>query len=248
MILTTSNILLNNKPNITTGASADTPANITEQDFSANYTSINQTDLVIEFGNATVINYVAVAGVKVKGNGSGTSSITLSDGTTEVSKVFLSRDNVVVFTFEEQTFQNLKITLTNATGDRAPTVSYIAAGTYITVPNNGEQSGYARQWLSRKMSNKTTTNGSSAPVAVLRKSTQLSGNLNIPNVTALFSQSSWQSFLDFTESNLFFINEDITKPESSYCCYEMTSAGANAHSSTRALNNLSLKFKVFTGL
>jgi len=138
--------------------------------------------------------------------------------------------------------------MTNASGNMPPIVSYVAAGQALIIPNSGESAGHSREWLNRRRKTRTTLNSASAPTAILRKPISPTMNLNMPNITASFSQNEWQTFLDFAIDNLFFINEDQAKPEASYCCYEITKASSKAHSSTRLLNNLSTSFKVFSGI
>lgn len=247
MILTKSNVLTT-APSVTSGSSTDLPSSIINQDFSLNYTSSSKTGLTIEFGSTVSIDYVAVAGIILKGNSAGASKVQLFDSTTLIKEVFISRNNVIVFNFDAQTFTNLKVVLSNPTGDIEPTVSYIAAGNTVTVPNSGETSGHSRSWLNRKFKTKTTVSNNSAPVAALRKTVVENGRLSIPNALTTFCEGDMQVFLDFAEDNLFFINEDATKPQSSYCCSELFSATFKAHSDTRSLNNISLSFKVYRGV
>ena len=142
MIVTTTNVLDGLSPTITTGSSGEDVTNLTNQDFSLNYTSLSQSTLTVSFGAIGLIDYVAAAGLILKGIGAGTSSVTLSDGGLVIGTVLLTRDNCVLFDFPEQTFSNLILTFTNGAGNRSPTVSYIAGGVKLEIPNNGETSGY----------------------------------------------------------------------------------------------------------
>jgi len=246
MILTTSNILSSYTPTIETGASTDDSNNIVNQDFSLNYTSSHATTLTISFGAVSAIDYIAVSGIIVKGDGSGSSIVQIQDGTTLINSVNLLRDRTCVFNFTRRSFANLKVKLINATGDIKPTVSYIAAGDALIVPNFGEVGGHERAWLGRYNKNKLSTNSIAAPISALRDFTPISISLNMPNLLTSFCRIEMQRFLDFAESNLFFINEDQAAPESSYVCYELNSAEFTAHSETRALNNCKMSFKAFT--
>jgi len=249
MLLTKTNILLGRTPTVVFGEdTSGDPENIVDPDFSLNYTGVDKTQLVIDFGSTGEINYIAVAGILVAGNGSGNSSVSVSDGGgASISTVLLKRNHCVVLSFDTQTFSNLRITLTNATGDLEPTISFAAAGVALTVPNSGEVAGYNRHWLNRAIKTKVTTNALAAPVSVLRKPIAFNGSLSLPNMTAAFSQDEYQDFLDFAVTDIFFINEDPLLPESSYACFEATPRPPKAHAQTRLLNNLSLNFKVFNG-
>ena len=248
MLLTKSNVLLGRTPTVVAGASTDDPENIVNPDFSSNYTGINKNVLTIDFGATAEINYVSLAGILLAGNGSGSSVITIQNGNAFVASATVSRNNCYLVSFESQTFSNLRVKLTNGTNDLEPTISFAAAGVAFTVPNGGETVGYGRHWLNRPIKTKTTTNNLAAPVAILRKPVALKGALNLPNMTAAFSQGEYQDFLDFAVVDLFFINEDPLLPESTYCCFEITPTPPKAHAQTRSLNNLSFSFKVFSGL
>ena len=258
MIITTSNILAGATPTIVTGVSGDLAANITDRDFSVNYTSSDQFRLTASFGATGAINYVAVAGTNIKGGlyGADVSRVRVYDGSTLIATIKVTTDQVVVISFPSQTFTDLRIGLYNATGSTPPILTYAAAGVALTVPNSGEQSGYNRQFLTRNIKQRNTVNNLGAPTAAIQKRVALKGTLNIPNVLKSFSENEWQTFLNFAYNDHFFIKEqeDVVVNEfagsnpSAYLCYEATNSKATAHSQTRALNNLSISYKVFTGL
>lgn len=256
MIVTYTNVIDGLTPTITTGASTDLPQNITDPDFSSLYKSSAADLLVAEFGAVGPCNYVATAGTNIKGAGNGQSYVRVYDGSEIVATINVSTDQVVVVSFEQRTFTNLKIVLKNFSGSTNPIIRYAAAGLAFTVPNSGETAGYNRQFLNRNTVNKTVINGLSAPVAQLRKQKQAQGTLTLPNMTKAFSEGQWQDFLTFADSNLFFIKEQEdavvntssgTNP-SAYLCYDISNSKASSHPQTRSLNNLSVSFKVFTGL
>ena len=128
------------------------------------------------------------------------------------------------------------------------------------MPNGGEIAGYSRQWLVRNIKPRTTVNNLGAPIATIQKRVALKGTLSLPNMLKAFSEDEWQVFLDFSYSDHFFIVEQDTVFDqgssivftginpSAYMCYEAMNSKATAHQQTRSLNNLSISFKVFTGL
>jgi hypothetical protein len=256
MIITTSNVLKNTTPTVTTGISTDLPQNLTDPDFSAIYISSDQFTLIAEFGVVGNIDHVAVAGLNIKGNGSGSSYVRVYDVNILRATINVTTNQVVVVSFTEQSFTNLRVEVVNGAGTENPIVSYISAGLSITVPNGGEQAGYNRQFLQRNVTNKTIINSEAAPITALKKKKPAKGRLNIPNVTRSFSETTWQDFLDFGIDNYFFIKEqeDVVisessgTNESSYLCYNITGNTVRAHSQTRALNDISLSFTVFNGL
>ena len=259
MIITSSNILLGVAPTVTTGASTDLPANLTDPDFSTIYRSSDSSRLTYSFGPTGQINYIAVAGINI---GSGTFN-TISeyararvfDGGQLIKTVNTIRDNCLVIYFPARSFSNLTIGLKSSNGEN-PICSFTAAGVAFEVPNGGEVAGYVRQYLSRNIKQKTTTNTIAAPVAVLKKRMPAKLTLNLPNMTKEFSEGTWQDFLDFAVDNFFFIQEQQNNPASdfedlnpsSYMCYNLMNNKASAHAQTRKLNNLSVSFSVYNGL
>ena len=248
MLITTSNLLKGVTPVVSIGASSDLPANVTNQDFSLNYTGSSSSTLVFDFGVITSANYVAVAGILIKGNGSGDSYVQVLDNGVSIDISTTKRDHCVMINFASRSFTNLQVKLFNATNNQAPTLSYVAAGEAITIPNGGEIGGYDRQWARRNIKSRTTTNNLGAPIGSLKKRFPAKGSLSLPNMVRQFSGDTWQNFLDFGVEELFFINEDEEKPNLTYVCYDLESSKTIAHNQTRALNNLSIKFKVFNGL
>ena len=255
MIITKSNVLLGLTPVVSEGASTNDEANITDPDFSTSYISSNQSNLTADFGVIPNISYIAVAGVNIAAtlNNGG---ITVLDGVTTIKTNFIDRNNCVVITFATRTFTNLRIRLFNNNATLNPQCHFMAAGLHFEVPNSGENAGYNRQFLNRNFKNKTTVNENAAPTALLRNKTPAKGSLKLQNISKAFSENEWQDFLDFAFSNYFFIRENDgtiiseTKEnnQSAYLCYEMEGNSVTAHDSTRLLNNISVKFKVFNGL
>lgn len=259
MIITTSNILLGATPTVTTGASTDLPANLTDPDFSTVYVSSSATHLTYDFGQLQSINYVAVAGINI-GDGefptiAEHSRVRVFDGGTLIKTNNVIRDNCVVLYFNDRTFTNLRVGLRSASG-KNPICTFTAAGQAFEVPNSGEHAGYNRQFLNRSIKQKTTTNTLAAPVGVLTKRIPAKGSLPLPKMTKDFTEQIWQNFLDFAVSNYFFIqeqtnlesniNQDINS--SAYLCYEVKVNKVSANAQTRQLNDISLTFSVYNGL
>jgi len=254
MIVTTSNILLGQTPTVSNGANPTfDPASVTDPDFSTAYTASQNDRLTFDFGATQSISYVAFAGINIAGNKDFTSRCRVRDGDTIIATTFIQRNNCVVVSFAERTFSNLRVGLRNGAEDLPPSVSFIAAGAYFTVPNSGEVSGYNRQFLNRNRKTKSSLNDLAAPTSYLTKKVVAKGVLNLPNMTREFSENEWQTFLDFSDENYFFIREqdpvgDTTQNNSAYLCFEPSGIKVTAHAQTRELNNVSIAFKVFNGL
>ena len=155
--------------------------------------------------------------------------------------------------FAERSFSNLRVSLYNAAGNVLPSARFIAAGTYLQLPLGGENAGYNRQFLNRNTNTKSSLSNLAAPTSVLTKKVAPTATLSLPNMTKSFSEAEWQTFLDFSASNYFFIVEqdltgDITQNSSAYLCFDTSDSKTTAHSQTRALNDISIKFRVFNGL
>ena len=260
MIITKSNILLGQTPTIFRGASTDLSENITDPDFSTIYVSSDQFKLTFDFGAQPTINYVAVAGINIaegeKVNEVDLSRVRVYDGPTLIKTNQVIRDNCVLINFPSRTFTNLRVGLRNYSGANNPIITFCAAGESFVVPNGGESAGYNRQSLNRSYKQKTTTNSLAAPVAVLRERVPAKGNLNLPNMTKEFTENEWQDFLDFSQDNHFFIQEEQIPVvnqlkginQSAYLCYNVGKNTVKAHPQTRSLNDASISFNVYNGL
>ena len=177
------------------------------------------------------ISYVAVSGHT--STDAGSAVVQVWNGATLIDAVSLTRNNNVMFTFAEMSFTDLIIKFVPSQVNALITVSYIAAGQYMSIAK-GEQAGYSRSWLNRSLTQSTSSNFQSSPTAQLQKSKALKGMLSLPNELSTFAETTWQTFNDFSLSQPFFIKEAASKPQSSYICYNPMSR-VKAHPSNRAL-------------
>jgi hypothetical protein len=219
--------------------------NISSPDHSLNYTSgSSSVYFSVAYGIVQNVSYVGVSGH----TGAGTIGVTveLYDDTLLIDSVTITRNNNLMFTFDERTFTNLIVKFVTSSVAQQVTVSFIAAGSYINILT-GEQAGYSRNWLVRSTVDRVTTNLLTAPVSVTQKNTALKGTLSLPTQTAVFAEGPWQNFIDFSYQQPFFIKEVLTKPNSSYVCFN-PSHGVKAHSQTRMLDVLTLSFNAYNGI
>lgn len=243
--ISTTNVLENQVPMITDAGINEIAANISDPDHSLNYTCGTDTgDFSVSYGAQTNISYVAISGHTAATPTQAT--IELYNDTTLIDSVVLQRNNNVMFTFPAQAFQDLIIKFITVPNNYQMTVSYIAAGEYLTI-TTGEQAGYKRNWLNRHQVQRTTTNLQVGPVSSLTQKKSLKGTLTLPNEVISFAEVAWQSFVDFALDQPFFIKEVKSKPESTYICFDPM-FDTNAHGQTRKLDVLKLKFTVFNGL
>tara|TARA_R110000868_G_scaffold119479_2_gene317162 strand:+ start:1853 stop:2674 length:822 start_codon:yes stop_codon:yes gene_type:complete len=273
MFITTSNILKGITPVIIDGAGINQePVNLLDSDHSTNYTSAVLTNvdaLEVSFG-ALSAKYVAVSGHNINSNVVSSpeaiqegNTIEIYDGATFVARIdSLNRNNVFFFLFESgRTFSNMILKFKNTGQDAAFTISYIAAGDVFEVPNNGEQSGYARNIFGRSTNQAVNENSQAMPIAITKKRSSLRGNLSIPN-SPVDLDFEYMHFMDYAELEPFFIIERIGgfipastspvvssrwEPSLGYICYNPQLA-IKSHSSTRLLNSVSLRFQCNNGL
>lgn len=243
--ISTSNVLIDQTPTISSPGTNEVPNNISDPDHSLSYTSGTSTQYFeVSYGAQTSISYVAISGHTAATQQQAT--IELYNDATLIDSVVLTRNNNVMFTFPTQAFQDLRVKFITAPSTYQTTVSYIAAGQHLTI-SRGEQAGYKRNWLNRHLIQSTTTNLQVAPVSAIQKNKSLKGTLSLPNEFAQFAEGSWQTFIDFAFDQPFFIKENSLKPESSYICFDPT-FDTMAHGQTRTLDSVKLKFSVFNGL
>jgi hypothetical protein len=250
MIITKSNVLLGVTPTVIDPGAGQDPDDVTDQDHSRVYTSGTDTGSTfsLSFGAVSDITYVAISGHNGTVPGADL-EVNISDsGGGAVATATVSRNHNMVITFASQSFTNLRVSFSTVSSSFPVSVSFIAAGQYLTVPNEGEQGGYTRGWLARTLKQRVSSNLNYAPTALTKRRSGLKASLSIPNASTVFSRGEWQDFIDFAESNLFFIRESDSLPESSYICMNPTLNTAKAHGQTRALDALSLKFDAYNGL
>lgn len=243
--ISTSNLLFGVTPTVTSAGIGEIPANISTPDHSLNYTSSSAAEYFsVSYGATTSISYVAISGHTAATNLGVT--IELYDGETLIQSVTITRNYNVMFTFVDKTFADLIVKFVTANITDQVTVSFIAAGEHIRIVE-GEQAGYSRNWLLRGTTDRVTTNLLNAPVSVTQKTMGLNGTLSIPNLTANFTETFWQNFIDFSFKEPFFIKEVSSKPQSSYICFN-PKHGIKAHPQTRVLNSVTVSFTAFNGL
>ena len=243
--ITTSNVLLDLVPVITDAGTGEIAANISDPDHSLNYTCGNTiTDFSVSYGAQTNISYVAISGHTAATPAQAT--IELYNDTTLIDSVVLQRNNNVMFTFPAQAFQNLIVKFITVPNTYQMTVSFIAAGQVITIAK-GEQAGYARNWLNRHTTQRTVSTLEVGPISSTQRSKALKGSLSLPNELAIFTEGTWQTFIDFSFEQPFFMKEFKSKPESTYICYDPM-PGVKSHPQTRTLDVITLKFTAYNGL
>lgn len=243
--ITNSNVLIGVTPTITDPRTGEVALNISDPDHSLNYTcGTNVSDFSVSYGSQSNISYVAVSGHTAATPEQAT--IELYDDAMLIDSVTLKRNNNVMFTFPEQSFTDLIVKFITVPNNYQMTVSYIAAGGYLDILT-GEQSGYSRNWLNRHTTQRTVSTLEVGPISSTQRSKSLKGMLSLPNELTTFSQDDWQDFIDFSYEQPFFIKEVESKPESTYICYDPL-PGVKAHSQTRALDVITLKFTAYNGL
>ena len=147
---------------------------------------------------------------------------------------------VLVFKIDART-DRVTITI-NGTGQIG--IADIAMGQYYTVPNGGEQSGYARAWSVPNVQSRTATGLDTSPVALMYEGRPLKCTLNIPHMV-MKDYDEYYDFLRFATLNTFYILED-DNPTHSYAAFNAMPDMTKAHSVTRSLGSASLKFSAYS--
>ena len=245
LAISTTNVLLNVVPTITDAGTNEVAANISDPDHSLNYTcGTTVADFAVSYGAQTNISYVGISGHTAATPDQAT--IELYDDTLLIDTVTIQRNNNLMFTFATQDFTDLIVKFITVPNNYQMTVSFIAAGEYLTIAK-GQQAGYARNWLKRHTTQRTASTLEVGPISSTQRSKALSGMLSLPNELAIFTEGTWQAFVDFSYDQPFFIKEFKSKPESTYLCYDPLH-DFKSHSQTQTLDVIILKFTAFNGL
>ena len=248
MIITKSNALLGVQPSVNEVTSGLDPASMTDPDHSLTYTSGSaSTDFTVSFGAQSDIEYVAISGHN--GNDSGnTMSVAIKDNGSTIASGGSTDNNVLVITFTKRNFTDLQVVFQTNPNTYRITVAYIAAGEYIEVPNDGEQSGYSRGWMNRGVKQRVSTNQNAMPLALTQRRIPLKASLKIPNADTVFSRQDWHDFTNYAVEQPFFIREIDIIVRSSYICFNPNFDMVKAHPQTRALDSITLRFDLNNGI
>lgn len=251
MKISLTNVLLFTTPTISAGVGVGDPADITSPDHSSNYVSGSNSTMTVDFGQVLNATYVGISGHNLGDSIVGSGSITLQDGATVLFTANFDRNKIVMFNFDLRSFTNLRIKLTANGGTASGNgvfVSYVAAGANFEVPNSGEVAGYQLAQLTRPEMIRVASNSNAAPTALTRKRKSIPVTLSLPNMTTQFVGTTWQDFLDFSTQQPFFINHSDATFATAILCSEPKYSAPRTHGSTRALQDISIKFMAFNGL
>jgi hypothetical protein len=250
LAISTSNVLLGLTPIVLDSGVGEIASNISDPDHSLNYTCGTATGIfLVDFGAQNNISYVAISGHTAATPANAT--VELWDnynnaGEVKIDSVLLTRNNNVMFTFPSMNFTKLNVRFITAPSNFQMTVSFIAAGQYLAI-ETGQQAGYARNWLNRHVTQRSNSTLEVGPISSTQRAKALKGMLSLPNELAIFTEGTWQDFIDFSFEQPFFIKEFQDKPESSYICYDPM-PGVKSHPQTPTLDVITLKFTVYNGL
>jgi len=245
LAISTSNVLIGLTPSVSNVGTGEIPENISDPDHSLNYTCGTQVgNFLVTYGAQTAISYVAISGHTA--TNPAPAVVNLFDDGTLIDSVAISRNNNIMFTFPEMDFTDLIVQFVTIPDNYQMTVSFIAAGKYIAI-NTGQQAGYSRNWLNRHVTQRSNSTLEVGPISSTQRAKALKGMLSLPNELAIFTEGTWQDFIDFSFEQPFFIKEFQDKPESSYICYDPI-PGVKSHPQTPTLDVITLKFTVYNGL
>ena len=243
--ISSNNVLVNQTPTVVDAGIGETPLNISDPDHSLNYTSGTSTgDFSVSYGAQSNISYVGVSGHTAATASNAT--VELRDGALLIDSILIKRNHNIMFTFPEMSFTDLKVIFLTTPNNYQMTVSFIAAGTHLSIPT-GEQAGYNRAWLTRGIVQRTSSNSQNGPISSIQKNMPIKVTLSLPNELETFTAGDWQDLVDFSFEQPFFIKEQESKPESTYLCSNPVH-GVKAHAQTRKLDVITLKYTAFNGL
>lgn len=237
MIVTNSNVIP--QATITDAAGEQGADNLKSTTGAGLWAPLNASpSLDFTFSAASDIGYIA--GVGQQSFDSVTA--TLSDGT--VVSTTLDVNGVFVFYFENP------INITGFTLDFVGmgTLMNVSAGSYFSVPNGGEQSGYDRAWMRSPFKHEAVLNRAAIPVAITGRRESIRATLSIRSMPISFAETIWRPFSFFAERSAFYILEDETSTYKGYLCFEPKFGTPSAHSGTRQLVAASVTFQTYTGV
>lgn len=249
-------------------------ANMADPSFSTKYTSAGSTAIFnirkTFFSDKFKMGYIAIFGHNICTNGAEI-EVRIQHGpsgplqTTAISCTVPAGPNHVIFIpTESEIFlvAQIDVEITkNVTADQI-TITGIAAGRIMDVPNGGEQAGYNRLWLTRNKKQRVTINDAAGPVGILSRAVTKKATLSVPHASkALVEGSTWNAFLDHVYNDgYFFVLENDGGPVtadhypvvaennlSAYMCFD-ADVTVKAHPQTRQLSSFDVTFSAYSGL
>lgn len=249
-------------------------ANMEDISFSTKYTSAGSASIFnvrkTFYADSFTMDYIAIFGHNI-GVGGADIDVNLLYGSgspyqaATLSYTVPVGPNRVIFISTESTINQvaqIDVEITKNVAANQITITGIAAGQIMDIPNGGEQSGYERLWLARSKKQRVATNDAVGPVGILSRTVSKRGRLSVPNASKSFVEgSTWNAFLDHAYNDgYFFIKENdggplvsddypvvSDNPQSSYLCFD-PDVKVKAHPQTRQLSGFDVSFSAYTGV
>lgn len=193
---------------------------------------------------AVTADYVGIHGIRVLVPSSGATFEILDNGTSIGQSKAINSESNIVFSFTERTFTDLQIKVTTSSSNVI--ISYVAAGEKTEVPYGGVKPGQVFPYLQYNYKTKAPINSVGSPTEQRLRKVAPSVSLGLNNmpkewvrgdlqeVFTLYQATQIVSMLDFEEDD---------EPQESWAAFGLSMSGAKAYSGTKALVDVSLKFK-----
>ena len=156
----------------------------------------------------------------------------------------------IMFDFSSiaQSCRRIIFSVTKDTPGQSVTLTHIAAGQVLTVPNGGYASGFKIPWLGRNKVQRAKINYAVGPTALVNTQDANETTLTIRNMPKSYAETTWLDFLDFAFENAFFVRGLDDEYESSYLGFDIKPSIPTAHSNTKELVNVNLKHSTYVGI
>lgn len=248
MYISTSNILTTDNTTITADGSSVPVSYMLNRDFSEIYRCGTTSSTFRILMTVPGIKYIGLAGLDVYGICSTVAFEYWNGSEYVVAKTHTVDSNATIMfvNIANQSAQRWRITFTKLFSNLQVGIAYLAAGDCWEVPNGGEESGYARPWTTPAYAQRVQTN-LGMPTASVIESVGVKGTLSLSNVLTTTVVSTWVPLQGYAVREGVFIVEDRTYVDRAYYCYDCEPSAVKAHSQTRSLQNVSLKFSAWTG-
>lgn len=257
MYISTSNILTDSNTTVTEDAGANPFAYLLNKDFSEIYrsgTTSNQFRIEIEQSD---IGYIGLAGLDVKGKCSSIDIEYFNGVEFVIDKTYPTPDeNGFVGELTDATIMHIneryqfaskwRITFNKILSNEIVGLAYLACGSSWNVPNGGEEAGYSRLWSTPQYAQRTQTN-KGMPTSVVIESIGLSGSVKFSNILTSDVTEVWSPLQGYAVREGVFIVEQEFFGDRAYYCYNCKPTPVQAHSQTRSLQSVSMRFDAWTG-
>lgn len=243
MIISKTNNVSSNTLVLTVGTLDDGDINnLKDPDFSLNATSSSAT-WTFTCGTVTLADYIGLHGLSLPINAVVT--VTLGGFNKSFTITNEKTKNLVFFVTPRVATGTLTVSIAGA---GSKTISYVAAGSAVTIPNSGVRSGQNLSYFGNNQRNRSAVTDRGLPTTRQTQTFNPTVALSIPTPTKTFIRTELQNIFNLYNSlgilSMRDYETDTGFENESYAAFDLKGDRAKAHESSTAIVKFNMSYKV----